>query len=89
MKYADKLKSYVGIEGDFSASDCSLRFPAINRDIMSTGLIKEIGENFVVISIKEPPLSPNQTRAYEIREYVLPLNLFKLVILEKIPATHY
>jgi hypothetical protein len=83
MKYADKLKSYIGVEGEYGRySGCSqIVCPASTNPESSKGVIKEVYDDFVIISIKEYDSIYAQ---YRVSEVITPLNLLVFVIYEKV-----
>lgn len=75
MKYRDKLREYLGKEGYYSGIDYfSLSFNYA-YPYTSKGIIKEIGDDFIVISVK------NKGKNYE---QIVPLSSFSITINEKV-----
>ena len=84
MKYSDKLKTLVGKEGYLSTpnSNFSLFFNHPKFSLGrggTTGTIKEVGEDFVVIRARESDFDEKETTTL-LYEIIIPLNRFFVYI---------
>lgn len=71
MKYADKLKSFVGSKGIFSFSEGVAVFHIKQNDPLYDDTITEIGDDYVIVKT-------SKTRTFS--TYVAPLGILVLII---------
>lgn len=76
MKYAEKLKNYIGVEGHYHISG-GFTYLTLNYrfEHLAKAKIKEIGDDFVVLSVDQ--------HSYPPCEVITPLNHLVLTIYKK------